>query len=271
MPGAHRDDPHHYIPSIPSLPISYADALPLLRALNGHGLSASDLGGDWSNGGLYHEGVEYYIGPAPGIVVNLVNEVKYDIVPQWDVIGRIDGYIKDETVLVGNHRDAWIAGGAGDPNSGSAALLEMARSFGKMLESGWKPARTIILASWDGEEYGLLGSTEWVEDHAHYLKKNALAYINVDVAARSRILKTSANPLLYDVLHSATGKVPDPTSVAHGENKSVHDVWDKKIATIGSGSDYTAFQDFLGIPSLDMGFGGQEKNGPVYHCMSPNS
>ncbi|TGZ76333.1 peptidase M28 [Ascodesmis nigricans] len=268
LPGAPRDDPQRYIPSIPSLPISYDDALPLLKALNGQGLNASDLGGNWGTGGLYHEGVKYNVGPAPGIVVNMVNEVEYDIVPQWDVIARIEGYIKDETVLVGNHRDAWVAGGAGDPNSGSSALLEMARTFGKMLASGWKPARTIILASWDGEEYGLLGSTEWVEDNAHYLKKNALAYINVDMAARSHVLKTSANPLLNDVLHGATSKVPDPDSVAKGENKSIHDVWDKRIATIGSGSDYTAFQDFMGIPSLDMSFGGQDKNGPVYHYHS---
>jgi N-acetylated-alpha-linked acidic dipeptidase len=142
-------------PSIPSLPISYRDALPLLLALNGHGLNASDLGGDWGAGGLYHKGVNYNIGPAPKVTVNLVNEVEYVITPQWDVIATIEGHIKDETVLMGNHRDAWIAGGAVDPNSGSAALIELARSFGTMLKSGWKPLRTIVLASWDGEEYGV--------------------------------------------------------------------------------------------------------------------
>lgn len=270
LPGVPRDDPHVGIPAIPSLPISYADAIPILKALNSHGLSSKDLGGDWGSGGLWHEGVEYNIGPAPGLVLNLVNEMEFVITPQWDVIAKIDGHLKDQVVIVGNHRDAWISGGAGDPNSGSAALLEMARSFSEMLKTGWKPLRPIILASWDGEEYGLLGSTEWVEDKAKYLSGHALAYINVDVAARSNILRTSANPLLDGVLIDALKKVQDPSTIKEDDKKSVYDIWDKKISTIGSGSDYTAFQDFIGIPSIDMGFGGVEDGvTPIYHCIYP--
>jgi N-acetylated-alpha-linked acidic dipeptidase len=201
--------------------------------------------------------------------VNLHNEVEYVITPQWNVIGKIPGYIPDETVIIGNHRDAWIAGGAADPNSGSAALLEVARSFGKMIGLGWKPARTILLASWDGEEYGLLGSTEWVEDHQKKLHGHALAYLNVDVGARSPVFSVSANPLLRDLIYNATKKVMDPKSAEQGRfDDSVYDVWDKEVKSLGSGSDYTAFQDHLGIPSVDMGFGGYEKDGPAYHYHS---
>jgi N-acetylated-alpha-linked acidic dipeptidase len=268
-PGVPRQDPSGFNPTIPSLPISYADALPLLRALNGHGLNATDLGEHWSTGGLYFKDVKYNIGPAPGIVVNLVNEVDYVITPHWNVIGEIKGYIPDETVILGNHRDAWVAGGAADPNSGTAAFLEMARSFGKMLQIGWKPARTIILASWDGEEYALLGSTEWVEDHHAWLSTSALAYINVDVGTVTPHFEVSANPLLNDIVRAAASRVPDPNSLRDGKsNVSIADVWGGEISTLGSGSDYTAFQDYLGIPSVDMGFGGSKTKSPVYHYHS---
>ncbi|CCX30709.1 peptidase M28 [Pyronema domesticum] len=269
-PGAHRQDPQHFIPSIPSLPISYEAAIPILKQLNGHGPSAKKFERpQWQTGGLWHKGVDYSIGPAPGIQLNLYNEQEYVTTPFWNVIGKIPGYIKDETVILGNHHDAWIVGGAGDPNSGSAALNEVARSFGKMQEAGWKPARTIMLASWDGEEYGLLGSTEWVEDHAKELANGALAYLNVDVAATSFDFAAGANPLLDGLLHRATAKIVDPESASKGNiSATVHDVWSKKIATLGSGSDYTAFQDFLGIPSIDMGFSDYSKTKTVYHYHS---
>lgn len=265
LPGVPRQDPKNFTPSIPSLPISYADALPLLKALNNHGINSSTLGPHWQTGGLYHLGVTYHVGPAPGISLNLVNDVEYVITPQWDVIGKIPGYITDETIILGNHRDAWIVGGAGDPNSGSAALNELARSFGKMIEIGWKPSRALILASWDGEEYGLLGSTEWVEDHQKELRENALAYINVDVGTTNPHFAATANPLLHSVIEAATKKVIDPNSKS---GKTVYEVWDKNIQILGSGSDFTAFQDFLGIPSLDIGFSGSSKDSPIYHYHS---
>lgn len=156
LPGAPRVSPEHSTPTIPSLPISYTDAIPLLKALEGHGIEASTLGKTWNTGGLDYKGVRYFTGPTPPeVVVNLVNEVEYEITPMWNVIATIEGELKNEVVLMGNHRDAWIAGGAGDPNSGSACLIEVARTFGVMKKRGWKPLRTIKLASWDGEEYGV--------------------------------------------------------------------------------------------------------------------
>lgn len=153
-PGVPRQPVDGAIPSIPSLPISYAEAIPILKALHGHGPKAKNFNQYWTrNTGLGYKGVNYNIGPSPdSVVLNLVNEQNYTITPQWDVIGIINGSIPDEVVVVGNHRDAWIAGGAGDPNSGSAVLNEVIRSFGKALEQGWKPLRTIVFASWDGEE-----------------------------------------------------------------------------------------------------------------------
>ena len=191
----------HAIPSIPSLPISYQDALPLLKALNGHGPKASSFNKYWKGGGLGYKGVEYNIGPSPeGLALNLVNEQDYTITPIWNVIGIINGSIPDEVVVIGNHRDAWIAGGAVDPNSGSAALNEVIRGFGIALQAGWKPLRTIVFASWDGEEYGLLGSTEWVEEYIPWLSSSAIAYLNVDVGTRGPKFIAAAAPLLNKIL-----------------------------------------------------------------------
>jgi N-acetylated-alpha-linked acidic dipeptidase len=194
------------IPSIPSVPISYLDAIPLLKALNGHGPKASSLNKYWRGGGLGYKGVEYNIGPSPDhLAVNLVNEQEYVTTPIWNVIGIINGTIPDEVIILGNHRDAWIAGGAADPNSGSAAMIEVVRSIGEALAAGWKPLRTIVLASWDGEEYGLIGSTEWVEEFLPWLSKSAVAYVNVDGGSSGPRFKTSAAPLLNKVLIE-TGK-----------------------------------------------------------------
>lgn len=253
-PGAPRQDPHHSIPSIPSVPISYLDALPILKSLNGHGLNAADFNKYWQGGGLGYKGVDYNIGPSPPeLVLNLVNEQEYVTTPMWNVIGIINGTLPDEVVVLGNHRDAWIAGGAGDPNSGSAAMNEVVRSFGVALAKGWKPLRTIVLASWDGEEYGLLGSTEWVEEYIPWLSKAAIAYINVDVGTSGPSFKSSASPLLNKALYEATSLVQSPNQTVKGQ--TVRDVWNGHIATMGSGSDFTAFQDFAGIPSVDLGFG----------------
>ncbi|KAI5282460.1 hypothetical protein KEM54_002750, partial [Ascosphaera aggregata] len=159
-PGADRQETVGHIPTIPSLPISYQDALPLLTALNGHGPKAAELGPRWEGGGLGYKGVDYNIGPSPdNVVINLYNDQEYKITPLWNVIGTLKGLIPDEVIVVGNHRDAWVAGGAVDPNSGSATMNEVIRSFAEAVKQGWKPLRTIVFASWDGEEYGLLGST----------------------------------------------------------------------------------------------------------------
>ena len=150
-PGVPRTDGNLSMPQIPSLPISYRDAIPLLKALNGHGPNASSFNKWWQGGGLEFAGVEYNIGPTPdNLVLNLVNEQEYTTTPLWNVVGIINGTL-DEVIILGNHRDAWIAGGAGDPNSGSSALNELIRSFGIALEKGWKPLRTIVFLSVDGE------------------------------------------------------------------------------------------------------------------------
>ena len=240
--------------------------MPILRSLNGYGPKAEDFNSFWQGGGLGYKGVEYNIGPSPSdLVLNLVNEQEYVTNPIWNVIGIINGTLQDEVMVLGNHRDAWIAGGAGDPNSGSAAMNEVVRSFGIALSKGWKPLRTIVFASWDGEEYGLIGSTEWVEEYIPWLSKAAIAYINVDVAVRGTSFRASAAPLLNKVLYEATSLVQSPNQTIPGQ--TVRDLWDGQIRTMGSGSDFTAFQDFAGIPSVNIEFGGGPGD-PVYHYHS---
>ncbi|OAA54446.1 Transferrin receptor-like, dimerization domain protein [Cordyceps fumosorosea ARSEF 2679] len=266
-PDSPRAPPGDAIPSIPSLPISYADALPLLRALNGHGPKASDFGSPWTrNLGLAHKGVEYHVGPSPAhLAINLHNEQEYVTTPQWDVIGIVNGTVPNEVIVVGNHRDAWIVGGAGDPNSGSAVLNEVVRGVGVALAAGWQPHRTIVFASWDGEEYGLIGSTEWVEEYLPWIDDANVAYVNVDVGAAGPIFQASAAPLLNQVLRDAATLVPSANQSVAGQ--TVADVWDGHISTMGSGSDFTAFQDYAGVPCIDMGFKAGPVS-PVYHYHS---
>ncbi|KAL1853682.1 hypothetical protein VTK73DRAFT_8880 [Phialemonium thermophilum] len=266
-PGVPRGPTEKYIPSIPSIPISYQDALPILKALNGHGPRARDLNEYWTrNTGLAYKGVEYSIGPTPDdVVVNLYNEQTYITTPIWNVIGVINGSIPDEVVVVGNHRDAWIVGGAADPNSGSAVINEAIRSFGEAVRKGWKPLRTIVFASWDGEEYGLVGSTEWVEEFLPWLRGANLAYVNVDVGVSGPEFSASAAPLLNNVIYEATSQVPSPNQTVEGQ--TVADLWSGHISTMGSGSDFTAFQDYAGVPSLDVGFK-VGSNAAVYHYHS---
>lgn len=265
-PGVPRGPANVSTPSIPSLPISYAEALPLLQALNGHGPNASSFSDRWHRGGLGYKNVSYNIGPSPAsTTIHMMNEQEYTITPMWNVIGVINGTIPDEVLVIGNHRDAWIAGGAADPNSGSAAMNEVIRSIGAALGKGWKPQRTIVFASWDGEEYGLVGSTEWVEEYIPWLKHSAVAYINVDVGAVDTEFKVAAAPLLDSALIETTKSVQSPNQTVSGS--SVYDQWNKHISTMGSGSDFTAFQDFAGIPSIDLGFNGRN-SGPIYHYHS---
>jgi len=210
--------------------------------------------------------VDYNIGPTPDeVVVNLYNKQRYVTTPIWNVIGVINGSISDEVIVVGNHRDAWIAGGAADPNSGSAVINEVIRSFGQALNQGWKPLRTIVFASWDGEEYGLVGSTEWVEEYVPWLKHANVAYLNVDVGVKGRNFDAAAAPLLNQLLYDVTAQVPSPNQTVKGQ--TVRDTWNGRIRTMGSGSDFTAFQDHAGIPSLDAGFNAGADDA-VYHYHS---
>ncbi|KAG4025831.1 hypothetical protein MFRU_049g00020 [Monilinia fructicola] len=271
-PGAPREPVQGKIPSIPSLPISYVDALPILKSLNGIGPGPKDLNKWWDrNLGLAYKGVEYNIGPSPDdLVLNLVNDVEYVTTPIWNLIGIINGTLSDEVIVIGNHHDAWIVGGAGDPNSGSAALNEVVRSFGVAVSKGWKPLRTIVFASWDGEEYGLVGSTEWVEEYLPWLNNANVAYINCDVGTSGPTFGASASPLHNKALNEVLSLVQSPNQTVPGQ--TVGDVWNGVIHTMGSGSDFTAFQDFAGVPSIDIGFGPDVNHeggtGPIYHYHS---
>lgn len=256
-----RQDPHVSIGKIPVLPISYREVKPILDKLNGQGVKAPK---EWV-GEL--EGFKYYTGPNPNVTLNLYSNQIYNITPLWNVYGEIEGEIKDEVIIIGNHRDAWIKGGAGDPNSGSAALIEVARALGALKKAGFKFKRSIILQSYDGEEYGLLGSTEYGEWAAKHLQKKVVAYFNVDVAVVGRFLKLGASPVLKKILRNVAKLLPYPVegvgSLYDHFVKEKHD----NIFNLGSGSDYTVFLEHLGIPSADLGFG-QGKGDAIYQYHS---
>ncbi|KAL9542508.1 hypothetical protein MBANPS3_008580 [Mucor bainieri] len=248
------------LPKIPSLPLSWEDALPILKATQGLGVRGKE---DWA-GGL--DEVHYFSGPTEGEAI-LTNHIENKITPIWNVIARIEGNEEPEkTIILGNHRDAWVYG-AVDPSSGSASLMELARVFGELLKTGWRPRRTIVLASWDAEEYGLIGSTEWVEDNKEWLNKEAAVYINVDVGVCGPHFGAFASPSLNRILYEVTSEIYDPHT-----GKSVFDAWkaDQKlsddtnpeIGQLGSGSDFVAFQAHLGIASVHLGFEGDYG---VYH------
>ncbi|CCE82677.1 Piso0_002414 [Millerozyma farinosa CBS 7064] len=261
-PGVDRQDPHANIGKIPALPISYREVKPILDKLNGHGTKVSL--NNWK-GEL--DGFEYWTGPNEDVQLNLYNNQIYNISTLTNVYGEFEGERKDEAIIIGNHRDAWIKGGAGDPNSGSAVLLEIARALGELKANGFKFKRTIILQSFDGEEYGLLGSTEFGEYASKRLQHNVAAYLNLDSAVVGKQLDLSASPLLNDVLRSAASKLayPEPgvgTLYDHFVKEG-----DDKIGILGSGSDYTVFLEHLGIPSADIGFRGG-KGDPVYQYHS---
>ncbi len=268
----------HGIPRIPSLPIAYSEGQKLLAALEGPNAPKG-----WQ-GGLP---LAYHVGPGPARV-HLKSVQDYKVRPIWNVIATLRGReAPDQWVVGGNHRDAWTFG-AVDPNSGTICMLEMGRALGQLVKSGWTPRRSIVLCSWDGEEYGLLGSTEWAETHADELEKKAVTYINVDAAAGGRDFSAGGSHALRDLVVEAAGEVHDA-----GRSTSLFKAWNERatsdgkadwarlnrerrwrgeperpfevnLGTLGSGSDYTAFVDHLGIASLNLGMNGV--NG-TYHSM----
>lgn len=251
-------------PRIPSIPISWQDAIPLLEALDGNGPSGEEINRtNWIGAAE----VGYNSGPAPGAVISMSNEMNKTITWIWNTIGIINGTHQDEVLVIGNHRDAWIIGGAADPNSGSAVLIEMAKAFNQLLQTGWQPRRTIILASWDAEEYGLLGSVEWFEEYVPWLTEAQVAYINLDVAVSGSVPALSATPDFHEIAIETAKKVAFPY---HGlTNVTLYDVWyelneEGTVGVLGSGSDYTAFLHHGGISSIDMGSDAGPID-PVYH------
>jgi N-acetylated-alpha-linked acidic dipeptidase len=204
----------------------------------------------------------------------------WDIKPIYDVIGTMRGSTApDEWVIRGNHHDAWV-NGADDPIAGQVALLEEMRALGALAKQGWKPKRTIIYAAWDGEEPGLLGSTEWVETHADELAKHAVAYLNSDTNGRgylgvegSHVLERFINGVARDVTDPETGvsveqrlrarRIEGASGAARAEARTRRDL---HIGALGSGSDYTAFLQHIGVPSINLGYGGEDEGG-VYHSI----
>lgn len=260
-----REDPYNTIPRIPSLPVSYRDITPILVKLNKKGVKGLSLGPDWV-GKL--EGFDYSIGLSPKEEVitpllNLYNEQEYSIIPIHNVFGSIKGINEDEVIIVGNHRDAWIRGGAGDPNSGSAAMLEILRGLQAATKLGFKPYRTIVFASWDGEEPGLLGSTEWAEDHAEWITKKVVAYLNVDSAVTGNTLVLESSPVFKNLLLNVAKEIDFPKGGSLYEHY-MESMNKGNIPILGSGSDYTVFLDHLGVPSFDLGFACNPETDPIY-------
>lgn len=259
------------LPHIPTMPINAQDAAAILKNLGGQHVPSG-----WQ-GGLP---LTYHVGPGSA-QVHMKIEMDYAQRPVYDVIAKLYGTSDDEWVILGNHHDAWVFGAA-DPGSGTAAMLETARSLGELVRTGWKPRRTIVMCAWDAEEPGLIGSTEWVEAHRAELQAKAVAYINTDVGVTGPNFAASATPSLDDVVRDATRDVQDPETKG-----SVYDVWRENVArarieaptsatpsarsaasgevqlgALGAGSDFCPFLDFAGIPAIDLGFNGEYG---VYH------
>jgi len=275
LPDSKRISPaaSEQLPKIPVTPLSYADASPILEHLGG---PASPR--EWQGALPF----TYHVGPGPTrIKMHLKQDYQFRTI--WDVIGKVRGTSSpDEWVVAGNHRDAWVYG-AVDPNSGTAAMLETVHGLGELLKSGWKPKRTVVIGSWDAEEEGLIGSTEWGEEHAQDLR-NAAAYFNMDVAVAGKKFGASGVPSLKEFIREIAKAVPSP------EGGTVYEAWKKSsqpspdnprpqetstfrpppvashndvpVGDLGSGSDYTVFLQHLGVPSTDISSTGDYG---VYH------
>nr|AIA18407.1 Transferrin receptor-like dimerisation domain protein [uncultured bacterium] len=258
------------ITKIPVLPISYGDAQPLLSAIGG------PLAPTAWRGGLP---ISYRLGVGPARV-HLRVKSDWSIKPLYNVIARLAGTTEaDQWIIRGNHHDAWV-NGAQDPISGLVAELEEARALGSLYKQGWKPKRTIIYAAWDGEEPGLLGSTEWVEAHADELKAHAVAYLNSDTNGRG-YLNADGSHSLEKFINGVAMDVEDPESkvsswrrvqaaqILNGspdERRDAREREDLRIGALGSGSDYSSFIDHLGVASLNLGYGGEDDGG-IYHSI----
>jgi N-acetylated-alpha-linked acidic dipeptidase len=259
------------LPRIPVLPVSYADAQPLLAAIDGPVAPAA-----W-RGGLP---ITYRLGPGAA-KVHLKVAFNWDLKSVYDVVATMRGAEEPDTwILRANHHDAWV-NGAGDPVSGQVALLEEARALGQLSKQGWKPKRTMMYFSWDGEEPMLLGSTEYAEEHADELREHAAAYVNSDGNQRG-YLSAAGSHSLESLVNEVARKIEDPEAkvsawkrlqahlVVEGspqERKEARNRPNLRIGALGSGSDYSPFLDHLGIASLDLSYGGEDNSAGVYHSI----
>ena len=269
-------------PSIPSNPLSYKDAAPILEALDGAATPR-----EWQGALPF----TYHLGGTGAVKVHMHLEQDYQLRTIWDVVGTIDGTDpdqKEDWVVAGNHRDAWVYG-AVDPNSGTAAMLETVHGLGELLKQGWKPKRRIVICSWDAEEEGLMGSTEWAEGHADHLA-HAVVYFNTDVGVSGPNFNASAVPSLKEFVRDVTRQVQSPkggtvyeqwlksqsenprrrgtgANPATAPTNSTINAEGVRVGDLGSGSDYTPFIQHLGVPSTDIG-----SDGPygVYHSVFDN-
>jgi N-acetylated-alpha-linked acidic dipeptidase len=262
---------------IPVLPISYADATPLLQSLSGPVAPAG-----W-RGSLP---ITYHIGPGTA-EVHLTIESDWGQKPVYDVIATLKGSTApDQWIVRGNHHDGWVFG-AWDPLAGNVALMAEAKAIGALVKQGWRPQRTLVYASWDGEEPGLLGSTEWAETHAKELQTKAVMYVNSDTNGRGFLGAGGSHSLQHLVNQVADGVTDPETHVSVRERLRAHmlidgsgedakpeakavaktaaEGGDVPMAALGSGSDFSAFLEHLGVASLDLGFGGEDDNDGIYH------
>ena len=267
-PGAKRLDRKDAITimKIPVMPISYADAQPLLNALTG------PIAPHAWRGGLP---ITYRLGPGAARV-HLKLTFDWTLKPLYNVIAKLPGSTNpDEWVLRGNHHDGWV-NGAEDPISGLVPELEEARALGELVKQGWRPKRTIVYAAWDGEEPALLGSTEWVEEHQVELRQKGVFYLNTDSNGRgmfgvegSHSLERFANEVARDITDPETNApvgARERASRVVGGNKEARTRSDLRIGALGSGSDFTPFLQHAGIPTLNVGFGGEDDGG-IYHSI----
>jgi N-acetylated-alpha-linked acidic dipeptidase len=266
LPDSARTSPDGDQPHIIAIPLSYHDASPILEALKGPGVPQG-----WQGALPFR----YHLGPG-GVRVHLVSQQDYQRRIIWDVIGKVEGAQEPGSwVIVGNHRDAWVYG-AVDPSSGSAAMLEAVHGVGALLRTGWRPRRTILFCSWDAEEEGLIGSTEWVEQQGKLLD-HAVAYFNVDVGVSGPNFSASAVPSLKQFVRDVTRAVPSPLGgtvfeqwrVNHsaenerrGSNAPPTEGGEVHVGDLGSGSDFTPFLQHAGVPSTDINSAGSYG---VYH------
>ena len=272
VPGAKRLDikDAKTITKIPVLPISYSDAQPLLAALQG------PVAPEAWRGALP---ITYHIGPGAARV-HLKVSSNWDIKPLYDVIATLRGSDPDQWIIRGNHHDAWV-NGADDPISGQAPMLEEARVLGELHKQGWTPKRTIIYCAWDGEEPGLLGSVEWVETHVDELRQHAVTYVNSDSSSRG-YLYAGGTQDLQAIVSAVAHDINDPEknisvferahlrAIMHAKDTEERGKLRKRndlaLGDLGDGSDFTAFQDFAGISSLNIGYGGEDE-GTQYHSI----
>jgi len=259
------------ITKIPVLPISYNDAKPFLQALGGQVVPET-----W-RGGLPFT---YRVGPSV-TKAHLALAFNWDRKPLYDVIARIPGSTyPDQWVIRGNHHDGWV-NGAEDPLSGTSAELEEARGLGELVKQGWRPQRTILYCFWDGEEPGLLGSTEWAETHADELSRNAVAYFNSDTNGRG-YFRAEGSQSLENFVDGVTKDIDDPeTKMSVSKRERLVDISraaadtraevrsraDQRLPALGSGSDYTVFLHHLGVASVNMGYDGEDQDSGQYHSI----